>query len=135
MAFLDLANTRRERVTPDNPVEGDLFVDPATGDTLLLDGADTEVQAVTIRLRTFKGEWLEDEEVGLPWFQYILGNKKVSLSVVKGLVRAEILGRGTFRDVPSVDISLPDGDRKSNITFTAVTLEGTAIGPYTRGLI
>jgi hypothetical protein len=135
MASLDLANTRRERVSIDNPEEGDLYVDPNTKDLLLIDEADSEVQAVTVRFRTFKGEWFEDLDAGLPWFQYILANKAVDLTVVRGLFSAEILGRGTFREVTKMDITLPNSSRQSQVTFTAVLTDGTLVGPYTRGLV
>lgn len=135
MASLDLANTRKDRVSGDNPVDGDLYVDPVTKDFLLLDNADSEVQAITVRLRTYQGEWFEDLTAGLPWFQYILANKAVNLTVVKGLIKQEIMGRGTVREVLKVDITNPSNRRLSQITFTASLIDGTLLGPYTRGLV
>lgn len=135
MASLDLAETRAERVTVDNPIEGDLYVDPSTKDVLVIDGADSEVQAITVRFRTFKGEWFEDLEAGLPWYQYILANKAVNLTVVKGLFRNEILARGTVKEVLKLDITSPNNRRLSQVTFSAVLIDGTLVGPYTRGLV
>lgn len=135
MPELDLALTRPERVSVTNPVSGDLFIQE-NGDCLVLDDVDTEVQAIQIRCYTFKGEVYTDEEAGVPWFQYILGNKLANPSVIKGFFRKEILARGSVVDVPKLEYSFDGTTREATISFEGLLASGQVIGAdYTEGVL
>lgn len=135
MAELDLALTRPERVSVDNPVEGDLFIQE-NGDCLTLDNADTEVQAICLRIYTIEGEVYDNPSAGLPWFSYILGNKQANPSVIKGLVRAAILARGSVAEVSKITYSFDGPTRAASIAFEGIFVDGTVFGAdYTKGII
>lgn len=50
--------------------DGDLLI--TNGDLAWVDGAAAVAQAISIRLKAFKGEWVFDENIGTPWLQSIL---------------------------------------------------------------
>lgn len=134
MSSQDLANTRKERVSPTNPVEGDLFIQD-TGDFLLLDNVDSEAQAIGVRLKTYQGEVFTDLSAGIPWMQYIFANKAANPLVIQGLLRAEILARGSVVEVPELDIQV-SRTRVANIRFRGVLATGQIIGAeYAQGLV
>lgn len=58
---------------------GDIDVSGFDSPRLFVAGEELAViaQRVTIRLRTFLGEWFLDETIGVPYFQEILGGKGV----------------------------------------------------------
>lgn len=136
MSELDLALTRPERVDVDNPISGDLFVDPITGDLLTLDNVDTEVQAIQIRCLTLRGEVYTDADQGLPMFEYILGNKQANPSVIKGFYRAAIEARGSVKEITKLEHTLDGATRALTISFEGVLADGQIIGAdYTQGLV
>jgi hypothetical protein len=75
----------------------DLLLD-STGDCVFVNGetpvtsTDFEVvgQRLTIRLKTFKGEWIFNTEYGVPYFQRIFG-KRVRKQEVDNIFQQEIL--------------------------------------------
>lgn len=134
MSSQDLANTRRERVTPTNPVEGDLYVQE-TGDFLLIDDVDAEAQAIGVRLKTYQGEVFTDLTAGVPWMQYIFANKAANPTIVKGLLRAEITARGSVVEVSELEVGV-SRTREATIRFRGLLATGQIIGAdYAQGKI
>ena len=58
------------------------------GKLVLTDMSDEVAQNVRIRLQTYEGEWFLDTELGVPWFQQILGKKDTAVANL--LIRQEI---------------------------------------------
>lgn len=54
---------------------GDLELTSAGDDLVLVDGGEAIAQDVRTRLRTFQGEWFLNPDIGMPYFQKILGQK------------------------------------------------------------
>ncbi len=55
-------------------MQGDIYIDPDTGDIALplrwVTGAELVQQRIRIRLRRYEGEWFANQEVGLPYFAW-----------------------------------------------------------------
>ena len=74
--------------------DGDLLV---TNNSLtIVDGDDAIRQNLSVRLRFFKGEWLMDTRLGLPYYDYVLV-KNPNLVLIRGIFRKAIL------DTPGLD--------------------------------
>ena len=67
-------------------LEHDLTI--VNGRLATIDTSNEVAQNVKIRLMTYEGEWFLDVDLGVPWFQQILGKKDASLAEL--LVRKEI---------------------------------------------
>ena len=48
----------------------DIYTDPDTADIAMVTGADEVAQSLKIKLRLFLGEWFENLEAGLPYYQH-----------------------------------------------------------------
>ena len=79
-------------------------------------------QRITIRLRTFLGEWFADTSIGVPWHQQIIGAKNAE-GLALAIVRDVIQKTDGVTSVDSISVVL-DADRMLVITFTAITSEG-----------
>ena len=77
-------------------------------------------QKVVITLKTFLGEWfLDDEEtVGIPYFQSILG-KKISKEKLDQIFKNKILEIEEVLKIDSLSISTTEGKVKINVKFTS----------------
>lgn len=60
------------------------------GQNRWITGPEKIVQAITLRLGRFRGEWLLDPTSGLPWMEW-MGKKKLTEREVLEQVRFEIL--------------------------------------------
>ena len=68
--------------------DGDL--DFTSTDVKTIVGADGVKQLLEIALQTFQGEWFFDEEIGVPYFQDLLG-QKFSESKFRAGIRSQVL--------------------------------------------
>lgn len=68
--------------------EGDLYLDPATGDLAGVAGVEGIASDLRSRLQTFLGEYTWNTAIGLPWLQEILGERPPR-SRIEELVRGE----------------------------------------------
>jgi len=123
---VDIANVRREQVDGENPVEGDLYVD-AVGNFTTVEGADEEAQAITVRLRTFLGEWVLDITQGIPYRERILGVKGASDATIRRLLSAEILARGSVTNIVNLGITRVPALRTAEVTFEATLSDGGTV--------
>jgi hypothetical protein len=119
---------RALEIDADNPVEGDLFIDPRGQLVLVGDVAETrdlEVrQHVRGRLRLFLGEWFLDQRQGFPYFRDVFIKNPNRQSIISSL-------RRTIRQTPGVaqvdELTLRvDPDRQARVDFRAL-LEDSAI--------
>ncbi len=106
----------------DNPVVGDLYIDP-TGQLVLVgdvpETRDLEVrQHVRSRLRFFLGDWFLDQRQGFPYFRDVFIKNPSRQSIISSL-------RRTIRQTPGVDevdeLTLEvDDRRRATVSFRAL---------------
>lgn len=87
-----------------------------------IDGNEATAQLVSARLRIFRGEWFADANVGIPYFQQILGQKDPDLSVLEGLFKLAIFQTPGISSVDYVSCAL-DG-RLLTVEWSAVASDG-----------
>ena len=104
----------------------DLLLDPVTGDLVVTtdlqfsSGVSGVVQAVSIRLNQFKGEWFADLDLGVPWFQEILGQKP-NAPQIRTQIRQAILDTPGIVEVTSLEIFFEGVTRNLTIEWRART--------------
>jgi hypothetical protein len=108
---------------------------PNYGDLLMVDGslvltsdADTRgtnnvLQDILCRLRTFQGEWFLDNELGMPWFQLVLG-KNPDLWLINSRIKATILETPGVFSLDRYTSTLERSTRRLPITFACTTVAG-----------
>lgn len=129
-AIDDVAYVRAGEVDGDNPDEGDLYVDPSTGDLRAISDIEAEVQAIQVRLRTWRGEWSLDPSAGLPYVESILGVKGVTESFLRRVFATEVLSRGTV-DVVECSVEANRATRSYGLTFQGKFKTGDSFVPFT----
>lgn len=82
--------------------DGDILVDPLRG-LVFVSGIPAVVQAVNFQLRLFFSEWFLNEDIGVQYFEQILGDASKIPGVEKRA--AAILGAAILR-VPAVETIL-----------------------------
>lgn len=112
----------------------DIFVDstgdvsvPSTGVIRLTSGLlETTKQRLTIKIRTFLGEWFLDTRVGVPYFRDIL-IKNPNLSIIRVIFRRLLLGDEAVDSVPKLELEFDSASRKLFVTFDAVLTDGSIL--------
>ena len=90
------------------------------------------VQAVTIALEFFQGEWFLDTSQGLPFFQSILV-KSPDVNLITGFFRAEILAVPGIASLTSLALTYDRQARSLQVVWQAVSsLSGLTIGASTQ---
>ena len=98
----------------------DLFMDISrSGDLVYVNGPtlaktnlpDVVAQRVYIKLRTFAGEWLFDENYGVDYLGQILGKRLVSKEFIDGLIQEAILDVEGVSEIVSWESSISASDR------------------------
>lgn len=112
-------------VDADNPVAGDLYIDP-TGQLVLTTGSDAVRQHVRSRLRFFLGEWFLDARQGFPYYRDVFRKNPNRQAVISAL-------RRTVRETPGIaevdELTLEiDAGRNARVSFRAI-LEDPAEDP------
>lgn len=97
---------------------GDL--DVTNGEVTLTDGTEAIAQDMTIRLKTFLGEWFLDQRIGLPYFQSIL-IKNPNLPVIQTIFRQAILETTGIVDISDFEFNFDTSVRQLSISFEAKT--------------
>ncbi|AKG05517.1 hypothetical protein AAV35_012645 [Salimicrobium jeotgali] len=101
---------------------GDLVM--KDGDITLIEGTQEIAQSLYIALATFKGEWYQDEELGVERSK-LLG--KVTEPQVRSAV-IESIGRETrVATIESLSIDTDPKDRKVYVSFKVRTIEGEVL--------
>ncbi len=81
------------------------------------------VQAVTTRLRMFRGEWFLNLQEGVPWFQSVFV-KPARQAVADKLIRDTINQTDGVESIISYDSNYNSSTRRLSVTFTARTIYG-----------
>lgn len=98
---------------------GDLLVNDA-GDFVTIDSVR---QGVQIKLRWVKGEWVFNQDFGVPYFDTILV-KAPNLALIEKAFRDQILSVDGIVSVGAVNIKIDAKDRTMKADFTATTTDG-----------
>lgn len=110
----------------------DILMD-SSGDAVFVNGdtkvtyfaADVVAQRLTIRLRTFLGEWDFNVTYGVPYFQRIF-KKGVTKVTVDNLFREQILAEAGVLEIKTFTSVLDVATRHYSATFVVRTEEGSA---------
>ena|ERR1700712_5401761 len=98
---------------------------PLTVDGITYKAQDVVAQRLTIRLRTWLGEWFLDTTYGVPYIQRILV-KNVSKTTVDNILREEILSEIGVLEIQNFTSSFDAGTRQYSCSFVVLTREGSA---------
>lgn len=112
----------------------DIFINQVSGDIditgsriiLLKDPVEALRQRLTIRLKTFKGEWMLNVNAGLPYYQEIF-QKGISKDLVDNIFRGFILRTPSVERVTSFSSTLDSRQRTYTLTFTVFTDKGVTL--------
>lgn len=99
-----------------NAQEGD--IDITSNDLVLTSGTESIAQHLTIRLRTFLGEWFLDDRIGIPYFQQFLVKNPSESAMRAILVQAITTTQGIDR-LQSLDFTLDSEKRTLSVSFVA----------------
>lgn len=112
-----------------DPQTGDLVVE--NGDWVVVEGLDAMVQQITIALRTFRGEWFRNNQVGIPYFEAndpdakAIFDKQTSQEDIEAILKTAILGVPGVLGLSAFEIGdFNAGERILRVTFSATTSEG-----------
>lgn len=81
----------------------------------------TVAQRLSIRLKTFEGEWFLDTEYGVPYWQRILG-KKPTKSAVDQILQQEILEENGVKEITFFSSTLKN--RQYTASFKVKVING-----------
>ena len=94
------------------------------GDCPMTQGmADSTAQKLSIRLRTFQGEWFRDVTYGTPWFSRVFG-KKVSKTTVDIVIQEQIRKEPSVVQITSFESSFDNASREYSCSFKVRTAQG-----------
>jgi len=102
------------------------------GDIAMVAGADRVKQSILIQLRMFLGEWFDDVDAWVPYFQYILAKAEtyqesergVSARTVEAILRQKILEVEGVEAITSFSLELNATTRSCSVEFEAKSSEG-----------
>jgi len=86
-------------------------------DDALIDGAELIAQRIKIRILTYRGDWILDQEAGLPWLTW-LGQRPFPVQQVRARLRREFEAVDGVTGVDEVTVER-DADAES-VAFTIV---------------
>ena len=110
---------------------GDIAVELVNGipSLVLVDGRDAIAQHLRIVLRTFKGEWFADVNVGVPYHQVIF-KKGQPDSVISQTFRRVVSAIPGVKEINSLEIIRDNGTRSVRIQLVIQTTDGENITLY-----
>lgn len=94
-----------------------------TDDLVLVDGLDAIAQNCEISFKTFLGEWFLNLDVGMPYYERLLGQKPRE-SVVKKLFTDALMLVSGILSVDNMTFIYDGSTRHLELSFTATTTEG-----------
>lgn len=95
-------------------LDGDIYLDPDTGDIAGVVGLDAVASDLQARLETFLGEYQWDTEIGVPYRQEILGEKPTRARLEE-IFRAQCIGCPGIAEV--VELTVGSAARELSITM------------------
>ena len=105
---------------------GDL--DLEGGRLRVIHGSDALAQRIATRLRTIKGEWVFDRNIGTPWFQSILGGKaRARLGLIQQVIRQRIEDTQGVDRISSLRVQFDPNTRGLTVTGSVIAEGGDVI--------
>lgn len=109
----------------------DLKLNERKTDLIFVNGAcpttsgvnDALAQELTLRLRTFRGEWFRDIQFGVPWMTRVLG-KKVDKTVVDIVIQEQIRMNPKVVQITHFESDLDKQKREYSCYFRVRSVEG-----------
>lgn len=86
-------------------------------------------QALRIELKTLQGEWFLDEQVGIPYFTEILGQKPHKLTLL-GIFREAILKVKGVAELTQIDVKYDAHCRAVTVDFEVKLTDGSRMKLY-----
>jgi hypothetical protein len=108
-----------------DPVDGDLVVDG--GDLAQVKDAEAIVQACTLALSLFRGEWFLDEALGVPYYESVLV-KNPNLAAIREIYRRKLLSVDGVDEVLSLNLDYNRSTRKLLIAWRVSSAFGELSG-------
>lgn len=96
--------------------KGDLYFS-SDGDVVITDSLR---QAIQIKLRWALGEWVYNEELGIPYFQKFLV-KKPDTQEIANIIRAALMEFSEVQNVESCTVDFDESNRKCTVKFVVKT--------------
>ena len=98
-----------------------------SGDTTIIEDAETVRQRLEIKLKTFKGTWFLDVTFGIPYYESILGANPNPIVLDGIFVEAILDTPGVSRLAEPISYDHDYTNRVTGISFTAITTEGESV--------
>ena len=95
----------------------------AVSSQLTTSTSENLAQRLLIRLRTFRGEWFLDQDLGVDYFGQILGKNR-NKATVDAIIQAEILQEREVLQLDEYNSTYNNSLRKLDIAFKARTIDG-----------
>lgn len=95
---------------------------PLSADGVTTEPAEVVAQRLSIRLRSYLGEWFINTAYGVPYWQRILG-KKVSKTAVDRIFQEQILSERGVREITSFTSTFQN--RQYEMSFRVRALDGS----------
>ena len=95
-------------------------------DIVLITAVDEVRQRLLVNLRTFKGEWFLDLEMGIPYYQDIL-KKNIDINVIETILKDAILASPGVLELLDFSLELDNSNRHLDVNFTARASEGEIV--------
>jgi hypothetical protein len=99
---------------------------PLTKEYVTKPFTETVAQRLKIRLLTFQEEWFLDTTYGVPYFQRILGKKKVTKSSIDLIFQEQILLEPGVKEIVSFNSTFSNRQYSMNFQVRVTTGEVTA---------
>ena len=96
------------------------------GDLKLTNDKQSLEQQIRRALLTFKGEWFLDEELGIPYYQEILGQKS-SINAIKAIFVDAIQRIEGVKELVELKVRLDDPARALFVNFTIIDYDNNTL--------
>lgn len=89
---------------------------------------DEEIkQRLSIRIKSFKGEWFLNTNYGIPYFYEIIGEKNIDLNIIESIFKTAILTVDGVKQIIQSVLDYDSQNRKLTYFFQALTINNTTI--------
>jgi hypothetical protein len=107
-----------------HPDTWDIYLDD-TNDWVMVEDEDEVIQRVAVALKTHRGEWLFDTDLGLDYRGTIMV-KNPDLELITGLIRALIVSVEDVTGITQLSLDYDGAARTLDVTGQVTTIYGPA---------
>lgn len=111
-------------------VDGDIKIDPKIG-LVFVSGRAAVEQAVRIRLLMFAGEWFLNQDIGVPYFEELIGDASKRPGVearARAAFAAAILDAPGVLEIKRLEVNINKDTRRMTVTWEATCAFGDTAG-------